>query len=101
MLKTGELGLQSMNTLVKTTQPAEPGSDLELYGLVAGALPSRRLSLKIPRDTWEGAPGPSATWGSVDPQEQCPEEAWGVWGLWERGYARCPSLAALLPTPGP
>ena len=100
MLKTGELGLQSMNTSVKTTQPAEPGSDLELCGLVAGALPSRRLSLKTPRDTWEPQTRvpPGAVWTHKSSAQRRPG---GVWGLWERGYAKCPWLAALLPTPGP
>lgn len=48
------------------------------------ALPSRRLS---PQTLSTGAPGPTATQGSVDPQEQYPE---GLWGLKECSYTRWP-----------
>lgn len=47
-LKDEKAEVQNINALVKVTQPAKPGSDLELCGL-AGALPSRKLSLKTLR----------------------------------------------------
>lgn len=51
-LKDKKAEVQNINALVKVTQPAELGSDLELCGL-AGTLPSRKLSVKTLRAVLE------------------------------------------------
>lgn len=78
-LKDKKAEVQNINALVKVTQPAKPGSDRELCGL-AGALPSRKLSLRPSGLCWSHRPPCYPV--SVNPQEQCPE------GLWRVGACR-------------
>lgn len=68
-LKDEKAEVQYVNALVKVTQPAEPGSDLELCDQEAVTQDPQGCA---------GATGPIATQSSVNPQEPCAEGLWSV-----------------------
>lgn len=101
-LKDKKAEVQNVNTLVKVTQPAELSSDLELCGL-AGALPSRKLSLKTLRAVLE----PQAPWPprQREPTRAVPEGLWSVGACGSEAMPGAPVETvcrhSTAPTPGP